>query len=66
MWIHSHGNFTSFFQMVMIEYVNQFQFYFNEMKHPSDNLQVAFCHEVQSANIMLDALAKQGMDRVVL
>ena len=44
----------------------KFQFYFNEIKELSSQMHVVFLHEVRLANRMVDALAKQGVDRVIL
>lgn len=43
----------------------KFQFYFNEIRELSSSINVNFCHEVRSANFMADALAKQGVKRVI-
>ena len=43
----------------------EFQFYFNKIKFLSLASQVVFCHVNQSANGMANAMAKQGLDRVV-
>lgn len=42
----------------------KFQFYLIEIKELSSHMHVVFLHEVRLANRMLDALAKQGVDRV--
>lgn len=43
----------------------KFQFHFNEIKQLSSLILVAFCFEVQSVTNMADAVAKQGVHRVV-
>lgn len=43
----------------------KFQFYFNEIKQLSSLILVVFCFEVQSVTNMVDAIAKQGVHRVV-
>lgn len=37
-----------------------------EIRMLSSHLHMVFCHEIKSANRMVDALAKQGVDRVSL
>lgn len=42
----------------------QLQFHFNEIKFLSTSTHLAFCQISGSTNDMVDALAKQGIDRV--
>lgn len=42
----------------------EFQSYFNEIQELSSSINLAFCHKVRLAKSMMNALAKQGVERV--
>lgn len=42
----------------------KFQFFFNKIRVLSTTINVSFQHKSRSANMMADALAKQGVERV--
>lgn len=42
----------------------EFQSYFNEIQELSSSINLALCHKVRLANSMMNALARQGVERV--